>query len=401
MDSYLQEMPLKQYPQIYRKIKDIQDISGAELELYKSIDKELDKINQNADFRTADEKTIERYEKMLGIQYTGTESMDFRRARIENRFNLNKKYVMIFYCEKLNELIGHGNWSATINALRTEMTIEGNAKSASWYKELIETLNMIKPVRLQITVRAALNETIIIRHKSSRKNVKYHFFVGISRIGTDSIGEEYGTEESIGGNLMISQTELNKLAETIKRDVTSVLVNDTYKITNFTLKTVEKSKLTLEYVIPLGIDFITNIKLMAGSEVMANADVKITSADNVLMKHTFEIATQESVIPKEKKVTVTNVSSDIEGFVFQGIFDNRRMNFAWSAEMPGNVSTYKADINGTPIAMYEKNEFGFYLMLEEVKKLSVGSYTLHINITGKHDKKEHTATAQVDIEAGE
>lgn len=292
MDEYLKENPSAQYPPVIRKIKEIQDISNAEFELYKSVDADLDKIEKNACFDTADKSTIERYEERIGIEHTDTESLEFRRARLQNRMNLNKKYVMIFYCEKLNELIGAGNWQATINALRTEMTIESNAANAHWYRELIQTLEMIKPVRLQVIVRPTINDKVIVKHRSSRRYVNYDFIVGVSQLG-DTIGTVYGSEESIGGRLMINPTELNEIAENIKNRVRKVIVNDTIEITNFTLKTVTDNQLTLEYVIPSTVDLITNIKLMGDVEHIASADVNITTADNVLIKHIFDIETQE------------------------------------------------------------------------------------------------------------
>lgn len=291
MNEFLQENPIEQYPEVYR-VEEVQHISNAQLPFYQQMDETVDKIEQNGVFSTADLATIERYEKMLDITTINGETLEFRRARVENRFNLNKKYVMLFYCEKLNELIGPGKWHATINARRTVLTIESNARDANWYKELITTLNMIKPVRLRLDVKLAITDKMTVTGKTKKQKIIYTFKVGVSRLGVDTIGQKTGAAAKIGG-IMLSKTQIQKFINEIETNAKSVLVNDETTINQFTLKTSTENTLVLEYVIPADVTYIGNVKLMNGKEILAEAAVNIVNADNVLIQHTFMIEAKE------------------------------------------------------------------------------------------------------------
>ena len=292
MDEFLLENPIKQYPPIYR-FKEVKAIADAQLNLYKELDNTLNEIDRNSDFKTADETTIARYEKMVDIQPIDTESLEFRRARIENRFNLNKKYVMLYYCEKLNELIGYKKWKATINAKRTQLLIEANAQDAHWYKELVTTLNMIKPVRLLLTIKLKINEKLLINTKTTKQKVNYTFIVGSSRVGIDKLGIKTGEINNIGG-FMTTDEQIKRFATEIKSKAKSVLVNNEHIINSFSIKLAKDNTAILEYVIPSYVEHIDNVKIISDDGVIAEANVNIINADNVAIQHTFTIEAIEA-----------------------------------------------------------------------------------------------------------
>lgn len=288
--EFLSENPIEQYPSKLQNMQVLIDISDAQLELYKETAAIIEKSENGGFFATADVAAVKRYENMIGIIAEPSETLEFRRARLQNRFNLNRRFNMRFYCEKFNELIGAGKWSATLNAERTILTIESAATQAAWIKELNETLNLVKPARLEAVIKPLIISNLKITAKTFSQYMQYTFKAGVSHVGVDPIGRAYSQEIELGGAIMISPSELTKTAEFIKNQIAAVKINDELTITEFTAKNVAENKLTLEYIVPSDVGTIENIKLIdTEGDVMTEQNVNVTTSDNVLMKHNFII----------------------------------------------------------------------------------------------------------------
>lgn len=293
VSEYLTENPIEQYPLKMRNMQALIDVSNVELKLYEQIAEQITGIENNGFFDTADIESIRRYEEMIGIISVPTETIDFRRARLKNRFNLNKKFSIRLYCERLNDLIGVGRWKATLNAARTILIIEAAATDAAWTNELMETINLIKPVRLNAIIKPNIMTNIKIKTNSCRQFVRYGFLAGISHVG-DKIGEAYATETEVEGKLMATAYELSKTADFIKNQIAAVVINDNARITNFVTKETNNNNITLEYVIPDSIENVTNIKLIDNEEnIVLEQNVNVATSDNVLMKHYITIDNEE------------------------------------------------------------------------------------------------------------
>lgn len=288
--KFLLENPISQYPPVLSRMTAIQDLSNAEYELYKDTYKRIENIENNAFFLTADEETVKRYESVINIISGADESLEFRRARLQNRYNLNKRYTIRCYCEKMNELIGHGKWNATLNSKRTLLTVVTSAKTADWTIELLETINRMKPVRLNVLFLTKTQSKIGISAAVEKRNVRYSFLLGSSKLGNDTLGQEYEDFKNIGGIGMITQSELNKTADFIMQNINKVLVNDLSEINQFTLKNTNNNIVQVEYIIPSTIEHIDNIKLIdVDGDVIEELNVNVELTDNLLMKHNIVV----------------------------------------------------------------------------------------------------------------
>src|SRR5690625_3683538 len=100
---------LKYLPEIYREIEDYIDISIAESPEFDQMD---DAIQQSFDDQyvlTSDESAIRRREKMLGIQADPTtESLQFRKRRILNRYQTKPPFTIRYLQHQLDNLVGPG-----------------------------------------------------------------------------------------------------------------------------------------------------------------------------------------------------------------------------------------------------------------------------------------------------
>lgn len=288
--EFLSVNPIEQYPLKFQNMQALIDLSNAQLELYKETATIIEKVENSGFFATADEATVKRYESMIGIVAEPGQTLEFRRARLQNRFNLNRKFVMRFYCEKFNELIGVGKWSATLNAKRTLLTIESAATDADWINELNETINLVKPLRLNAVIKPLLQNVLEITADTSSQYMQYSYRVGVSHIGVDTIGRAYSEEIEVGGTIMISSSELNKTTEFIKNQIAAVKINDELIISDFTAKDVSENTLTIEYIVPSDVGTVSNIKLIdTDGDIMAEQNVNVETSDNVLLKHNFVI----------------------------------------------------------------------------------------------------------------
>ena len=84
---------------------------------------------------------------------------------------------------------------------------------------------------------------------------------------------------------------LNDTANFVVEDVTYVLINDTVRVSNFSLKQVSDNVASIEYVVtPDMTDIITDIKLMrADDAVLTQSAVYVPVTDTVISKHIITV----------------------------------------------------------------------------------------------------------------
>lgn len=97
-------------PNYFRKVKDFIALLETEsIELW-DLDDLVNRVYDNFFIQTADTETIKYHESLFGIVAQPDESLSFRRARVINRYNNRVPFTIATLKEKLNLLIGFGNW---------------------------------------------------------------------------------------------------------------------------------------------------------------------------------------------------------------------------------------------------------------------------------------------------
>ncbi|TVX91909.1 putative phage tail protein [Paenibacillus agilis] len=113
---------------------------------------------------TASEDGIRRRERILKIQADPTtESLDFRRKRIINRYSTKPPFTIRYLQERLDYLVGTGRALATIDVQKFILTVTTAIDDASLFKEVAHTIKTILPANIVYQQSTALEDQITLQ----------------------------------------------------------------------------------------------------------------------------------------------------------------------------------------------------------------------------------------------
>lgn len=140
-------------PPIFKEILDFQFITSAELPEYLLALSYILRISQNFYPATADLDTIKLYEEILGIIPDTTDTLEIRRWVIINRFSTRPPYTLPLLKERLNSLVGVGNWELEIDYpnYTLDITIHVSDDAYSLYREVQALCVSIIPAHIKVT----------------------------------------------------------------------------------------------------------------------------------------------------------------------------------------------------------------------------------------------------------
>ena len=286
--------PLNSFvPSIYEGVVEMDDIINSEEQLMEIARKETFSAFANTFVLTADETGITMFENMLNIlSDASTEDLEFRRERVLNRMAMSPPFTFRFLKQRLDEIIGAGAYTAYIDFNNYTMYIESSAVNQNWYYEIEFTINRIKPCNMVFTNVPYTSKSINISEEISYAELKWLYRLGSWKLGKSSFATQQG-----GGVIKMSQTKsiqqelLNDTASFLLDHISHVLINDTTKISDFTVKRVSENVVSIEYsVTPDITNLITNIKLMrADDAVLTQAAVYVPVSQSVISKHIITV----------------------------------------------------------------------------------------------------------------
>ncbi|MDI9469036.1 MAG: DUF2313 domain-containing protein [Bacillota bacterium] len=115
----------------------------------------MQRITANRNVDTADEEGIEIWERILGINPKGTDTLEDRRFRIRTRLFENLPYTMTKLRETLDSLAGPGMY--TIQLTGYELTIRVSLRSENSYNDVQTYLNRVLPANIAIDLSLLYN----------------------------------------------------------------------------------------------------------------------------------------------------------------------------------------------------------------------------------------------------
>lgn len=166
----------RHWPAKLLEIRDFREIANTEAEELEQAQKAVDKLLADQFIETACKETILRRERELGIQYDPeTETLEFRRKRLINRYSTKPPFTLRFLQQQLDDLVGRGRTNVTVDVQNFILTVEAAITDANVFKEVEHTVNVIKPANLVYQQRTALIETIGLDEKISRQDVTWNY----------------------------------------------------------------------------------------------------------------------------------------------------------------------------------------------------------------------------------
>lgn len=155
-------------PNLYKNNLEMNNIIySEENEFENNLKSKIDITFNNTFISKANEKGISNFENMLNIKPNiSTETIEFRRERVISRLVSQIPYTERFLINKLNSMLGKGNWNYKIDYNNYTLTIESLIPGRAWYLELLEFLKSIIPCNIDWQV---------IIYSASWNIVKDHF----------------------------------------------------------------------------------------------------------------------------------------------------------------------------------------------------------------------------------
>ena len=287
---------IKQYlPNIYDAILEFEGLIASENTLFDNLDTETKRVRDNQYVLTAGIDGIIAYEKMLNIvPKPATETIEFRRQRIINRLSMVPPFTLRFLKQRLDEIIGVGRYTASIDYPNYTLYVESSAENQEWFHEILVTITKLKPANIIFINRPLVYEEIRAGESINLTQVNFNYRLGSTWIlglkpftSLDDMGViKMATAPSIKQDL------LNRMATFAASDIADVRINGLFMVPVIITKAAVNNLVTVEYEISEtdGIPEITQIELLDSvGTVLADSTVYVPVLERVLLKHNILI----------------------------------------------------------------------------------------------------------------
>lgn len=279
-------------PHWFRQIAEFQEIMGTEEQQFQSLSQAISLVHDNFFFQTMDEATVTAWEQVVGIKASpSTESLDFRRARLINRISTRPPFTLQFLYDKLDQLLGPGNYELEIDYPNYEIVIETAAEDQAWSGELTITLNTVKPCHMLYVARPAVMTRLTLNESVDLVKLIYNYKLGSWGLGLAPFADEQHQGVIITPEqLSIQQALLNQTASFVEGDVATARVNGNISITALT-KSTQNNVVTILYnVLQEQTATVTQIELLdASGNVLTSSGVYVPILGTATFKHTIPV----------------------------------------------------------------------------------------------------------------
>lgn len=256
----------------------------------------LQRIWYNTFILLADSAGLTAFENILGIRATATESLEFRRERILNRYALTPPFTKRFLEERLDAIIGADQYTLNVDYQNQTVTVETINSNIDWYQEIQITFIKFLPANMIYVnipkVIQAIQISEEIRYGPSDEaslNSHYNYKLGSWALGQLPFGTDLHEEVAkLPSTPSIQPAMLNHNATFTASDIAKIRLNGTFTISEFVIKQAVGNEATLQYNIPQEVagSSITQIELLDSNDVvLSNSACFIPNTTALSAKH--------------------------------------------------------------------------------------------------------------------
>mgnify|MGYP005801074997 CR=1 FL=1 len=269
----------------------------AEQPSFDALADEIIAVADNFFFQTMDASAVIMWEQIFNIAADPTyEDIEFRRTRVLNRISTKPPFTLGFLYQKLDELIGPGEWEVTVDYPNYTLYIESSAQNQSYAQEVAFTINRIKPAHIVYINTPLVRASLLLSESIELSQREYNYNLGSWGLGL----EPFADEISLGviktaQTPSIQQELLNDVATFTSSDIASARINGTTVISDIS-KRVGGNTCTITYpVTPAQASAITLVELLKeDNTVLASSAIYVPVDQRTILKHVIPI--QEGVV---------------------------------------------------------------------------------------------------------
>lgn len=290
---------LKLLPPWYQAVQEYQVICNAEGQQLQYLAEAALAVSGNFYFQTMGLSGIKMWEQIFYITPNPyTESIEFRRARVLNRISMRPPFTLGFLYQTLDELVGPGLWSVTVDYPNYALTIEAGAEDKSYWQELAYTVNHIKPAHITYISRPLIRTGILMSEEVRSAHFDWNYYLGSWALGAEPFADMTDMEVVKTANInSIQPAMLNGVANFTSGDVAYAQINGSIDIGTINKAVTpaqyvgEPATLTVSYNVTTTMaDAVTSVALMdvSGNE-LTSMTVYVPVTETVNLQHTILI----------------------------------------------------------------------------------------------------------------
>ena len=175
---------LEYLPEIYHEVIDFVELTETETPEVISAETAIQRLLDDQFVNTASESAIRRRERILGIQVDpNTETLDFRRKRLINRYSTKPPFTIRYLQRQLDNLVGEGLTIVSADVQNFTLTVTANIDDASVFKEVEHTVKVVKPANIVYQQQTSLEDVIEFEEGISKRDITWNYKLGTWKLG--------------------------------------------------------------------------------------------------------------------------------------------------------------------------------------------------------------------------
>jgi len=172
----MSERILQYLPDFYREIRDFTEIGRTESAELDDLETAIQRAFDDQFVMTASADAVKRRERMLGIQADpATESLEFRRKRLVNRYSMKPPFTLRYLQEHLDALVGPGMTIVSVDVQNFILYVTTNIENASVFREVIHTIETVKPANMVYQQNTSLQSTIGLEEHIAKRDITWNY----------------------------------------------------------------------------------------------------------------------------------------------------------------------------------------------------------------------------------
>lgn len=282
------------FPLLYENILEIDTLVEAENSILDELNAEINRVKDNEYIITADKETIKRYEILLRITDGDDKDLEFRRQRVLNRLAMNMPFTLRALKQKLNDLIGKGNYVVSVDNENYTLIVESKILNQVWFNETYITINKMKPANIVFINKPFIDEKILVNEEISLSQREYNY-----RLGTTwSLGiKPFKTLNEKGviklkENKSITNYFVDEMRNFIISKIGYVKLNNIKVVNEFITKDVIDGKPTIEYAVSKawGLGEITKVDIYTSDDnLLTTVNLYVPIIEDLELKHVINV----------------------------------------------------------------------------------------------------------------
>ena len=287
----------KYIPTWYKPIEEYQQICQTESAQLETLAAAIYAVKENFYFQTMNLDGVEMWESALGIiPNPQTEDLEFRRARVLNRITTKPPFTLGFLHQKLDELIGPGEWTVTVDYPNYTLYIESAAQNQLYATEVAFTINRIKPAHIIYVNKPYIQSGLLLNETITSATRQWNYILGSWLLGAKPFATDLNEEVvKLPTTPSIQSSLLTDTVNFVSGEIASVLVNGSIPITTLS-KSVTGSTLTVEYAVNSSqTSEITSVELLdSDGNVLTSSTIYVPVQATTIITHTIPV--EEGVV---------------------------------------------------------------------------------------------------------